>query len=144
MVFTAQERRHCENHSSLFTISRSRWIAWTNCIVIHRTTSGQINALGPSNFLNEWESINQLTGFGIVHIEEAITIRLTANTFAIHIKGNELIRTIVIPGIIRRVLIGPNDFASGDIQGHCGARIEIISWTHMAIPWSGVTRTEIG
>ncbi|MNM28852.1 hypothetical protein D3C81_393720 [compost metagenome] len=144
LVFGAKESgrgKHGRALLAFFALGRVAWAAGGDVV---RPARLQVDAAGPGDFLHERKGILQLATGRVDHIEKAIAIGLAAVALAIHVEGNELIGTIEIPGIIRRILIRPLDLARFHVQRHGGRGIQVVAGTQVAVPWRRVARAEIG
>ena len=148
LVLAAQEGRHGKHRRTLLAfggvVRRARAVVGD----ILRTTGVQVDALGPRDTGDEREGIQQLAGGGVVDEEEAVTVGLATGTDGLAIGGlvverDEFVHAVKVPAIVRGVLVGPDDLAGVDIDGHGRRRVQVVTFAQVAVPRCGVARTGV-
>ena len=108
-----------------------------------RAAGLQVDVGGPGDLVDIRERIAQLAGGGVNHVEEAVAVSLGAHALAVHVKGDELVGAVKVPGVIGRVLVTPGNLAGLHVDGDGGRREQVVALAHMAVPRAGVAGAEI-
>jgi hypothetical protein len=110
-----------------------------------RAAGLQVDARGPGDLLDEREGVDQLAGLGVVDVEEAVAVGLAAQDVAAPSSiGDELVDAVVVPAVVGRVLVVPDDLAGLHVDGHRGGGVQVVTLAQVAVPRRRVAGAEVG
>ena len=146
LVLTAQEPGRRKGGLALggVVVARRVRVARTVFRDKVRTARLQVDAGGPGDLLDEGKRIDQLAGGGVVHIEKSVAVGFGSHALAVHVEGDEFVDAVIVPGIVGRTLVAPDDLSGLDIDGHGRGGIQVVALAHMAVPGARVAGAEVG
>ncbi len=100
----------------------------------------QVDARGPVDLVDEREGVDQLAVGAVQHVEEVVAIGMSGQLLVALVVADQLIDTVIVPGVVRRVLIVPDDLTVIRIESQCGGGIEVVTRTGVGVPGRGIAR----